>query len=202
MSTGVDLASFLREGTKTAHNQLEEKNILKSMRATHPDLKVWLLGYQAIAVGYRHMAGVICASGFCNNDPRIPDIAATADAYKRDIDALSAEGLAVLGEPPVPPALTSPSQVFGAVWCLNGSRFGARVLLATAEREFGTKATRYLSALRQQHAAPSKIKKKRRNAAVQDPHPQGIEHTKALKGAQATFAYFTEIADAIWRVKQ
>ncbi|MEO9958657.1 MAG: hypothetical protein ABJ388_10950 [Alphaproteobacteria bacterium] len=201
MSTGVDLASFLREGTKTAHNELEEKNILKSMRATHPDLKAWLLGYQTIAVGYQHMAGVICASGFCKNDSRIPDIVATADAYKRDIDALSAEGLAVLDEPPAPPALTSPSQTFGAVWCLNGSRYGARILLATAEREFGAQASRYLSGLRQQQTTPPK-QKKRRNTAVPDPSPQDIEHAEALKGAQATFAYFTEIADAIWRVKQ
>lgn len=201
MSTGVDLASFLREGTKTAHNGLEEKSILKSMRTAHPNLKDWLLGYQTIALGYQRMAGVICASGFCKNDSRISDITAIAKAYKHDIDALSAEGLAALGEPPAPPALTSPSRTFGAIWCLNGSRYGARVLLATAEREFGANATRYLSALRQQHAAPPQ-EKNPRTTTILDPHPQDIEHAEALKGAQATFAYFTEIADAIWRRKQ
>lgn len=201
MSTGVDLASFLREGTKTAHNELEEKNILKSMRTAHPDLKDWLLGYQAIALGYQHMAGAICASGFCKNDSRISDIIAIAKAYKHDINALSAEGLVALGEPPIPPALTSPSRTFGAIWCLNGSRYGARVLLANAEREFGAKATRYLSALRQQHTT-SPRRKARRNTVVLDSHHQDIEHAEALQGAQATFAYFSEIADAIWRRKQ
>lgn len=190
------LISVLRSETKPAHALLEEKHVLKSMRSVPPDLHAWCLGYQTIAQGYCHLVDAI--EQFEADQGAFPDesLYEVASAYRQDLQRLLADGLLKPVEVPPPAPLASRSEAFGVIWCLKGSRHGARLLLRYAKTSFGQSISSYMRALAVQDRAIEAAKAESRIVSrVQD--VTGYDCATALEGAIASFAYFARIADRV-----
>lgn len=188
------LVEFLRDETRVPHEILEQHPLLRGMRDEDADAMTWLLGYQTIAAGYEAVATAVEVSGFCREGVSEAKIDLVAAAYRNDLAALAEDGYAFAGHMPVAPRFANASETFGAVWCLNGSRFGARVLHSIAKRNFGQSVEPYLTGLRKQlPRSPDGVA-----GVSQAAQLSRIDRTAACDGAAKTFAHFGLVADVIW----
>jgi heme oxygenase len=191
------LGEFLRDETRVPHETLEQHPVLRGMRDEGADALTWLLGYQTIAAGYDAVATAVNASGFCREEVSEAKIDQIATTYRNDLTALTEDGYALGRHLPVAPRFANASQAFGAVWCLNGSRFGARMLHTIAKRKFGPSVEPYLTGLQKQ--LPKSAEGAAGILAVSQPAQEyRVDRVAACDGAVKTFAHFGLVADVIW----
>lgn len=188
------IGEFLRQATRESHQALEDRPALRVMRAAGTDLGAWLIGYQVIATGYTQIAQAIRETGGGFWPDYAAEIFGVGEAYRQDLSVIADDGFAVSANVPNSPSFTDADQTLGAIWCLNGSRLGAKLLLNIANRSFGDAATRYLKALQHQKSSPRRVAATGKSI-LRTLSARTVDRADALAGAQATFAYFTLVAD-------